>query len=159
VNRILQNYGFRIHLITYVAVNALLLAINLVTSPDKLWFYWPLLGWGIGILGHAYAVHRKAGMPEVTKSAVADVHPTSSPTAAATVATAPAARTGPTQILRPDVKATVAPGTIIEARATEQPKSPPKPADEYCGLRADVRATIPPASLNGTNGGSHLPAV
>ena len=159
MNRILQDHGFRVHLITYVAVNALLLAINLVTSPYKLWFYWPLLGWGIGILGHAFAVYRKAGMPEVTKPAVADVRPTPSPTVATTAATAPAARTGPTQILRPDVKATVAPGTIIEASATVQPKSPPTPAEEYSGLRADVRATIPPASLKGTNGDCHLPAI
>ena len=97
MNRILQDHAFRVHLITYVAVDALLLAINLVTSPNKLWFYWPLLGWGIGILGHAFAVYRKAGMPEVTKPAVTDVHPTPSPTVAATAATAPAARIGPTQ--------------------------------------------------------------
>ena len=45
--------GFYRHLAAYVAVNLLLLAINLVTAPDKLWFYWPLLGWGIGLSAHA----------------------------------------------------------------------------------------------------------
>jgi hypothetical protein len=26
-----------------------------------LWFYWPLLGWGIGILAHGLAVYFSAG--------------------------------------------------------------------------------------------------
>jgi len=49
--------GFYIHLSIYLLVNALLLAIDLATTPDHLWFYWPLLGWGIGILAHGLAVN------------------------------------------------------------------------------------------------------
>ena len=45
--------GFYIHLAVFVLVNALLVAINLVGSPDHLWFQWPLVGWGLGILLHA----------------------------------------------------------------------------------------------------------
>ena len=45
--------GFYIHLTTFVLVNALLLAINLNTSPQYLWFLWPLAGWSVGILFHA----------------------------------------------------------------------------------------------------------
>ncbi len=41
--------GFFIHLTIYLTVNAFLLALNLITSPHSLWFYWPLLGWGIGV--------------------------------------------------------------------------------------------------------------
>ncbi|MGL4552510.1 MAG: 2TM domain-containing protein [Gemmataceae bacterium] len=48
--------GFYIHLANYLIVNALLVVINLLTSPDRLWFYWPVLGWGIGIAFHAAAV-------------------------------------------------------------------------------------------------------
>jgi uncharacterized membrane protein len=48
--------GFYIHLAAYLAVNALLVFINVTTSTAKLWFYWPLLGWGIGLLAHALAV-------------------------------------------------------------------------------------------------------
>ena len=48
--------GFYIHLSVYVLVNVLLLAINLATAPDHLWFYWPLLGWGVGIAAHAASV-------------------------------------------------------------------------------------------------------
>ena len=48
--------GFYIHLVTYVLINALLFLINIAVSPDVLWFYWPLLGWGIGIVMHAFYV-------------------------------------------------------------------------------------------------------
>jgi hypothetical protein len=45
--------GFYIHLTAYAVVNALLVGINLATSTEHLWFKWPLLGWGIGVLVHA----------------------------------------------------------------------------------------------------------
>ena len=48
--------GFYIHLITYIAVNLLLIFINFSTSPQYLWFKWPLIGWGIGVLFHWLAV-------------------------------------------------------------------------------------------------------
>ena len=47
--------GFYIHLAQYVVVISLLAAINLITHPSKLWFFWPALGWGIGIIAHAAA--------------------------------------------------------------------------------------------------------
>jgi hypothetical protein len=48
--------GFFIHLLVYVLVNAGLIAINLTTSTEHLWFKWPLIGWGIGVVAHALAV-------------------------------------------------------------------------------------------------------
>jgi hypothetical protein len=45
--------GFYIHLVTYILVNSLLFLINITTSPNHLWFYWPLFGWGIGVVMHA----------------------------------------------------------------------------------------------------------
>ena len=54
--RVRQIEGFYVHLAVYVLVNAFLLVINLVASPNSLWFYWPLLGWGIGIVAHAASV-------------------------------------------------------------------------------------------------------
>ena len=42
--KLLENTGFRIHLIVYVAVNVLLIVLNLAGWADKLWFIWPLLG-------------------------------------------------------------------------------------------------------------------
>jgi hypothetical protein len=56
--RLYHDPGFVIHFATYLAVNLLLIVINLATTPGKYWFYWPLLGWGIGIVGHAYGVLR-----------------------------------------------------------------------------------------------------
>ena len=44
------------HFAIYIGVNILLIIINLITSPDTLWFVWPLLGWGIGIVVHAVRV-------------------------------------------------------------------------------------------------------
>ncbi len=41
--------GFFIHLTIYLTINAFLLVLNLITTPDHLWFYWPLLGWGAGV--------------------------------------------------------------------------------------------------------------
>lgn len=48
--------GFYGHAAIFVAVNLLLLAINLLTDPRSLWFFWPLLGWGIGLSVHAVRV-------------------------------------------------------------------------------------------------------
>ena len=53
--------GFYIHLAAYAVVNVLLVSINLATNPDRLWFQWPLAGWGVGVLAHAAAVFAFAG--------------------------------------------------------------------------------------------------
>ena len=54
--RVRQLRGFYTHLSVYLAVNAGLLVINLVSSPGRLWVVWPLAGWGIGLLIHAAGV-------------------------------------------------------------------------------------------------------
>jgi len=48
--------GFYGHLGSFVAVNLFLIFINLKYSPEYLWFFWPLLGWGIGLLFHGMRV-------------------------------------------------------------------------------------------------------
>jgi hypothetical protein len=66
MNRLFSSLGFKIHFVTYALVNLLLLAVNLLTTPNQLWFYWPLLGWGIGIVAHGaaeyYAGARRGGI-------------------------------------------------------------------------------------------------
>ena len=52
---------FRIHVFTFIAVIVLLAIINLLTSPEYLWFIWPMLGWGIGIVVHALRVYFSSG--------------------------------------------------------------------------------------------------
>ena len=44
------------HLLTYVVVIGGLAAINLWTYGDYLWFLWPAIGWGVGLLMHAINV-------------------------------------------------------------------------------------------------------
>ena len=56
-----RKVGLYIHATVYVAVNVLLITINLSTAPGRLWFQWPLLGWGIGLLAHAAAAFSLAG--------------------------------------------------------------------------------------------------
>ncbi|MCW2119704.1 2TM domain-containing protein [Flavobacterium sp. 7A] len=48
--------GFYGNLTSYVVVNSGLFILNVITSPGHYWFYWPLLGWGIGVLFHACKV-------------------------------------------------------------------------------------------------------
>ena len=54
--RVDQKLGFYVHLATYVLVNCLLIAIDLMTSPGTYWFIWPLIGWGIGVLVHGLSI-------------------------------------------------------------------------------------------------------
>ena len=53
VDELKKFYG---NLVSYALVNIVLIIINLVTSPGKLWFYWVTIFWGIGILFHASKV-------------------------------------------------------------------------------------------------------
>jgi hypothetical protein len=47
--------GFYIHLTVYVLVIAILIGVD-YTDDVGWWVQWPALGWGIGILGHAFGV-------------------------------------------------------------------------------------------------------
>ena len=46
---------FYIHLVTYFVINAILLVINLLFTPEYLWFIWPVIGWGAGLIFHAFS--------------------------------------------------------------------------------------------------------
>ena len=54
--RVEEIKGFYSHLITYVVVNIILFLVDFFTSPGIWWFYWPLLGWGIGLFFHGMGV-------------------------------------------------------------------------------------------------------
>ena len=44
---------FYIHLFIYIVINIFLFIVNILVTPEILWFYFPLIGWGIfGILFH-----------------------------------------------------------------------------------------------------------
>jgi hypothetical protein len=44
--------NLRVHSTVYLAVNAFLFFINMTTSGHFPWFYFPLAGWGIGLVAH-----------------------------------------------------------------------------------------------------------
>ncbi len=44
--------GFYSHFLTFVVINIFMIAVNLFTNPNELWFYWPLFGWGLGLFWH-----------------------------------------------------------------------------------------------------------
>ncbi len=49
---------FYLHLFRYIIIVAALLAINLILTPQKLWAFWVMGGWGLGVLIHASRVFK-----------------------------------------------------------------------------------------------------
>ncbi len=49
--------GLYAHAGTYALVIALLAVLNLSQAPDRLWFVWPMFGWGLAVLIHALTIH------------------------------------------------------------------------------------------------------
>jgi len=47
---------FYAHLGTYVVMSLFFFILNLVTSNGHWWFYWPVLGWGLGVALNAVKV-------------------------------------------------------------------------------------------------------
>lgn len=56
VKRVKELKGFYGNLISYCIVIPCLIIINLLTSPNHIWFYWAMIGWGIGVTAHAMNV-------------------------------------------------------------------------------------------------------
>ena len=52
---------FRVHLTVYLIVNTGLFLLDVITSPSSFWFFWPLMGWGIGVAMHALNVYSFEG--------------------------------------------------------------------------------------------------
>lgn len=50
--RVRARIGFVAHVGVYIAIGLLLLVLNLVTTPESLWFYWPMLFWLIALGAH-----------------------------------------------------------------------------------------------------------
>lgn len=54
--RVKEIKSFYMNLISYCTVSAFLIFINLFTSSRNHWFWFPVLGWGIGVASHAFQV-------------------------------------------------------------------------------------------------------
>jgi hypothetical protein len=58
LGRLKKKRDFAAHLIAYVTVNAFLVVIWATTSGGFFWPMFSILGWGIGLLFHAWDVYR-----------------------------------------------------------------------------------------------------
>lgn len=54
--RVKEIKGFYGNLISYCIIIPFLVIINLITTPDNIWFFFPMLGWGIGVAAHGMSV-------------------------------------------------------------------------------------------------------
>ncbi|MHA1755630.1 MAG: 2TM domain-containing protein [Promethearchaeota archaeon] len=63
---VFKRMGVKIHIIIYILVNILLIAINLLLNPSYLWCLWALFGWGIFMSYHvvSYIIYRRGMFPE-----------------------------------------------------------------------------------------------
>ncbi|MDW9381233.1 2TM domain-containing protein [Chryseobacterium sp. JV558] len=53
VKELKEFYG---NLTSYCIIIPFLALLNLMTAPGHFWFFWPALGWGIGLAFHAISV-------------------------------------------------------------------------------------------------------
>lgn len=68
IRRIRAKRGFWTHFVVYLAVNALLVVVWAVTTAGYFWPVWPMLGWGLGVVGHAVSVF--IGSPEISEERI-----------------------------------------------------------------------------------------
>jgi hypothetical protein len=54
--RVNELRGFYSHLLIYCCANAGFFLMNCLSSPHHWWFFWPLLGWGIGVACHGLRI-------------------------------------------------------------------------------------------------------
>jgi hypothetical protein len=44
------------HASTYLIINLALAGVWLLTGSSYPWFLWPMIGWGVGVLFHGFAI-------------------------------------------------------------------------------------------------------
>ena len=54
--RVEEKKSLLVHLLVYIVINVILVVIWAVTGHGYPWFWWPLGGWGIGIVFHILGV-------------------------------------------------------------------------------------------------------
>ena len=65
LDRLKKKRDFWTHLFIYFTVNAVLVAIWAIATPDALfWPAFPMLGWGIGVAGNAWDVFLRRPITE-----------------------------------------------------------------------------------------------
>lgn len=56
IRRVRARTGFLIHLLVYLVVNTGLVLAWRLSSASYPWFIWPLFGWGVGLVSHAFTL-------------------------------------------------------------------------------------------------------
>lgn len=52
--------SFYVNLIFYCIINTVFIYINVIYSPEFYWFWFPLIGWGIGLAIHGMSAFIKS---------------------------------------------------------------------------------------------------
>jgi hypothetical protein len=55
------------HLTVFSVMSVFFFLLNALTAFGSWWFYWPILGWGIGVLFHYFEVFGFPGIPDMSK--------------------------------------------------------------------------------------------
>ncbi len=59
---------FGLHVVAYLVINGIFFTINLLTTMERPWFLWSVLGLGIGVMCHGIAVYgRQPEMPSMAE--------------------------------------------------------------------------------------------
>ena len=61
-NQVRKLKVFYIHLAQYVLVIAVLTVINALTTPNRWWVQWVVMGWGIGVFFHWLQISERFGL-------------------------------------------------------------------------------------------------
>ncbi|NND76388.1 MAG: 2TM domain-containing protein [Ilumatobacter sp.] len=69
IARITDKRDFRTHALLYFAVNALLVVIWAASGVGYFWPIWPIAGWGIGVVLHAWNVF---GQKPISETEIAE---------------------------------------------------------------------------------------
>ncbi len=48
--------GLYIHIAMFLIIMLFLISLNLINTPNHYWFVYPLIGWGLGLAGHAISL-------------------------------------------------------------------------------------------------------
>jgi hypothetical protein len=70
IRRIKARNGFKIHFLVYLIINGISVmswAVSEAGKPLPAGFFWPvflIVGWGVGLVAHGYAVYRGNAYPE-----------------------------------------------------------------------------------------------
>ena len=61
-NQVRKLKDFYIHLAQYVLVIAVLTVVNALTTPNRWWVQWVIIGWGIGVFSHWLEISERFGL-------------------------------------------------------------------------------------------------